>query len=139
MRSVVCLSAVSLLLLSACAKDPGPVALGTLERDRLELPAEAHEPIVELHVHEGDHVTEGQVLLKLEDINGNAQVAMLKAQVSNAQHRLDELTRGPRSEDILEARAELAGAEARLDSASKEYDRQRELVQRKLTSQATVD
>jgi HlyD family secretion protein len=140
MRSATWLGALSMLLLTACAKDPGPdVALGTLERDRLELPAEAHEPIIAINVHEGDHVTEGQVLLKLDDLNGNARVASLRAQVSGAQHRLDELIRGPRSEDILEARAELAGAEARLDSASKEYDRQRELVQRKLTSQAAVD
>ena len=140
MRSAMWLGALSMLLLTACAKDPGPdVALGTLERDRLELPAEAHEPIIAINVHEGDHVTEGQVLLKLDDLNGNARVASFRAQVSGAQHRLDELIRGPRSEDILEARAELAGAEARLDSASKEYERQRELVQRKLTSQAAVD
>ncbi|HKE43587.1 MAG TPA: HlyD family efflux transporter periplasmic adaptor subunit [Steroidobacteraceae bacterium] len=140
MRNPAGFAALLVLLLAGCSGDPdAQVALGTLERDRLELPAEAHEPIIEVHVREGDHVAQDQVLLKLDDVNGNAQVANLRAQASGAQHRLDELTRGPRQEDILEARADLAGAEAQLENASKEFERAKELVQRKLTSQSTVD
>ncbi|HZF26601.1 MAG TPA: HlyD family efflux transporter periplasmic adaptor subunit [Steroidobacteraceae bacterium] len=140
MRELASLGAISLLALVGCNGSQTPdVALGTLERDRLELPAEAHEPIVEVHAREGDHVTAGQVLLRLDDANGTAQVASLKAQASGAQHRLDELIRGPRAEDILEARARLAGAEAQLESESKEYERVREMVARKLTSQSSLD
>ena len=130
----------ALLVLTGCNGDESSnVALGTLERDRLELPAEAHEPVIEILASEGEHVTEGQVLLRLDSMNGAAQVASLKAQANGAQHRLDELIRGPRAEDILEARARLAGADAQLESESKEYERVRELVQRKLTSQSSLD
>jgi HlyD family secretion protein len=131
---------VVLLALTGCnGEQSSDVALGTLERDRLELPAEAHEPVIEILAGEGEHVTEGQVLLRLDGVNGAAQVASLKAQASAAQHRLDELIKGPRAEDILEARARLAGAEAQLEGESKEYERVRELVQRKLTSQSSLD
>jgi HlyD family secretion protein len=131
---------VALLALTGCnGEQSSDVALGTLERDRLELPAEAHEPVIEILAREGEHVTEGQVLLRLDGVNGAAQVASLKAQASAAQHRLDELIKGPRAEDILEARARLAGAEAQLEGESKEYERVRELVQRKLTSQSSLD
>jgi HlyD family secretion protein len=78
-------------------------------------------------------------LVKLDSANGQAQVAGLKAQASAAQHRLDELIRGPRAEEILEARAQLASAEAQLESENREYERLRELLQRKLTSPSSVD
>ena len=43
-----------LLVVAGCSPGDDAVLLGTLERDRLELVAEAHEPIVELLVREGD-------------------------------------------------------------------------------------
>src|SRR5262245_66116830 len=93
------LATIVMLALAACGGDEASnVALGTLERDRLELPAEAHEPVIEILVGEGEHVSEGQVLLRLDTVNGLAQVANLKAQASEAQHRLDELIKGPRAE-----------------------------------------
>lgn len=128
------------LLLAGCNGNGTPdVALGTLERDRLELPAEAHEPIIEVLAVEGEHVSQGQVLVKLDDSNGQARVSSLRAQASAAHHRLDELIRGPRAEEILEARAQLASAEAQLESENREYQRLRELLQLKLTSSSSVD
>ena len=53
------------LAAAACGGDGG-VLLGTLERDRIELIAEAREPIVEVAVREGDAVAEGQLLLRLD-------------------------------------------------------------------------
>ncbi len=140
MRSAaVCCALGGLVLVGCSGKGVPDVALGTLERDRLELPAEAHEPIVEVLVHEGDHVAERQVLIRLDKANGTSRVEGLRAQANQAQHRLDELIRGPRAEEILQARARLDGAQAQLESESKEYDRVRELVQRRLTSQSSLD
>jgi HlyD family secretion protein len=134
------LAVIVVLALGGCgAEQSSDVALGTLERDRLELPAEAHEPVIEILVGEGEHVSAGQVLLRLDSVNGTAQVANLKAQASEAQHRLDELIKGPRAEEILEARANLAGAQAQHEHDSKEYERIRELVPRKLASQSSLD
>jgi HlyD family secretion protein len=140
MRSAALCWALGGVVLAGCNGNGVPdVALGTLERDRLELPAEAHEPIVELLAVEGEHVAQGEVLVKLDSANALAQVASLKAQASGAQHRLDELIRGPRAEEILEARAQLASAEAQLESENREYERLRELLQRQLTSPSSVD
>ncbi len=132
--------ALSTSLLAACSGgDEEAVALGTLERDRIELTAEAHEPIVAVEVTEGDRVTAGQVLVKLEAGAIAKQLASARASASAARNRLAELTRGPRLETILEARARLEGAEAALDSESREYQRLRELVSKRLISQSALD
>ncbi len=134
------LLAVAVALLAACSGDADDaVALGTLERDRIELTAEAHEPVVAVAVAEGDRVAAGQVLVKLEPGAIARQLASARANASAARNRLAELTRGPRLETILEARARLEGAEAALDSEAREYQRLGELVSRRLVSQSALD
>lgn len=115
------------------------VALGTLERDRLELPAEANEPIIEVMVHEGESVAASQPLLQLDRANAGERRAALQAQVGVARHRLTELVHGPRSEEVLEARARLEAAQSQLETEASEYNRVKELVERKLTSQSSLD
>ena len=101
---------IALAALAACGESPDTqVALGTLERDRLELPAEANEPIVAIMVHEGQAVIKNDALLQLDRTNAAERRAELEANVSVARHRLTELVHGPRSEEVLEARARLEG------------------------------
>ncbi|HJS21975.1 MAG TPA: HlyD family efflux transporter periplasmic adaptor subunit [Steroidobacteraceae bacterium] len=115
------------------------VALGTLERDRLELPAEANEPIVAIMVHEGEAVTKNQPLLQLDGAQAAERRAELEANVGVARHRLTELVHGPRTEEVLEVRARLEGAQSAHQTAQSEYNRAIELVARKLISQTEVD
>src|SRR5688572_14831760 len=92
-------------LLSACANDDTPPRLvGTLERDRIEIIAESAEPIVTLGVREGEHVTEGQELLRQDVALATARAAQVDAQVQQARHRLTELEKGARVEEIDQAR-----------------------------------
>ena len=49
----------TLLLAAGCAKEQPVEVHGTVERDRLEIIAESNERIVEIVVHEGDHVQAG--------------------------------------------------------------------------------
>lgn len=131
---------LALAMLAGCGgSGDRDVALGTLERDRLELPAEANEPIIEVLVHEGAIVAAGQILLKLDPARGTANLASLRAQAGVARHRLTELVRGPRAEEVLEARARFAGAESQLQTESNEYIRQQELLAQQLTSPSAVD
>jgi HlyD family secretion protein len=128
------------LLVAGCGNGGDSQAvLGTLERDRLELPAESHEPIVEIAVREGDGVEAGRILLRLDGASASARLANLQAQAGVARHRLTELIHGPRAEEVLEARARLAGAEGELQTASSEYSRQQELLAKNLTSASAVD
>ena len=116
------------LLAAACGRDPAAIpAVGTLERDRLELVAESDEPIVEQLVREGDPVEAGAPLLRLDERRLGAQVARAQATRNEAAARLAELERGPRAERIREARARLVGAESAVANSEREYERSRAL------------
>jgi HlyD family secretion protein len=128
------------LALAACSQDPADLpSLGTLERDRLELIAEADEPIVEVAVQEGDHVEAGALLVRLDGGRIAAQALRARSTRDEARARLDELQRGPRSEEIAEARAQLAGAEGTLRTATRELARAQELERADVASRSRLD
>lgn len=108
------------LLLSACGRDDALPLPGTLERDRIELVAEDQEPIVNIAVHEGDHVKAGQLILQLGDIR---YLALL----GQAQAARDQ------------AAARIPGARATLADAQKEYDRTEALARQHNASQSSLD
>lgn len=130
----------ALLALTACRNNrQDSVALGTLERDRLELIAEAPEPIAEIGVREGDHVSAGQVVVRLDDVQFKAQLAQAAGVRDRTQARLAELLRGPRPERIAEARAQLAGAEGALVTAERELQRARVMRRSGVDTPAGLD
>ncbi len=129
-----------LMLLAGCGGDDSALPLvGTLERDRLELIAEARERIVEIRVAEGERVGEGQLLARLETALYEARLAEAKAEARRAQGRLAELVRGPRRERIDQARARLRGAREHLSIQQKEFERMRELREDRVASAADMD
>jgi HlyD family secretion protein len=113
--------------------------LGTLERDRLELIAESNEPIVEVAVREGDAVQAGQTLMRQELGSMQARLDQAVAARNVAEHRLAELVKGPRAQEIIEARAALESARSTLETETNEYQRTVDLVARKLVSQSALD
>lgn len=127
------------LALAACGGGDAGRLLGTLERDRLSLVAESQEPITEVLVREGDRVAAGQLLLRLDPAAIDTQLAQARAAVSRAQGALAEQVTGPRREEILAARARLAGAQARLEAAGHEFARVDALVRQRLLAQADLD
>lgn len=135
-----CLLILLALPLAACEIDQAALPLvGTLERDRLELVAEANERILELLVREGDEVTEGQLLMRLDASVRAAEVKVASAARDREAERLAELVRGPRQERIREARARLAGARENLVIQTSEFERFMRLVERDLASDSDVD
>lgn len=127
------------LAVAACAQQDEAVLLGTLERDRLELVAEAHEPIVEALAREGERVEAGALLMRLDPVATDARLEQARADVARARAVLAEAVSGPRREQVLAARAALAGAQARLEAAGSEFDRVESLVRRALLPQAELD
>ena len=107
---------------AACSKQP-PQALGTLEYDRITLPAPAAERIVAIEVREGEQVSAGQALLQLDPAHTRSELAVAQAQVRQQHEVLAELETGPRVEDIDRARANLAAAQAQAREARAYYDR----------------
>lgn len=79
---------------------------------RLSLPTGG--VVTELLVGEGDQVTEGQVLLRLDARRQAAAVAQVEAQLQRAQSALAEVQAGPRPAELDAARAAVEAAEAQL-------------------------
>lgn len=132
------LSPLLLIFLAACNNTPQPV-VGTLERERLALAAPQTEIVADWLIAEGDHVAANTPLLQLDKSRQQATVMRLTALHDQAKNHLDELLNGPRHEDIRAARAELAGAEARLQDAAAQLTRTRELVASGVRSAAELD
>ena len=125
--------------LCACSAGDDLFAVGTLERDRLDLVAEASEPVVERAVEEGAYVEAGALLLQLDPATHAARVAQAQAARARAAARLAELVRGPRHEQIAEGRARLQGAEGGLLTARRELERVKQLVARNVASEDQLD
>ena len=82
-------------LLAGCVQST-PTALGTLEWDRITVPAPAAEVIATVEVREGQQVKAGAVLMQLDPARGDAQFAAAQADTARAQAQLEELKIGPR-------------------------------------------
>ncbi len=132
--------ALGLAALPACRGETAPApSVGTLERERVELVAEANEPIVEIAAREGDRLSAGQRVLRLDDTRVRADVEQAEAQRAQAAARLAELVRGPRAERIAEARARLAGAESAVANARRDVERNRALARQDYASASRMD
>lgn len=127
------------VLLLACEARRGDQALGALEWDRIELVATAAEPVVSIDVLEGQRLSKGDRLLQLDPAKALAELKRLVAVRQQSEARLAELIRGPREEEIAEARARLEGAKSRLWEAEVSLERTRVLAQQKLTSKSGLD
>lgn len=126
------------LALAACS-DGSDALLGTLERDRVELVAEAQETILEVAIREGEAVKSGQLLLRLDPASAAARLEQARGNALAAERRHAELVAGARREQVAEARAVVAGATARAVTESREFDRVEKLVADRLLPDSTLD
>ena len=126
--------------LVACSGTENPnIVVGELASDRVELVSESSEPIVAIHVAEGDAVTTGTRLVEQDSRRAAARLAEAEAALAQTQARLDELVRGPRAEQITAARANVEGATQDLQFRESEMERTREVHARGLASPDALD
>lgn len=130
--------AAAMLVLAACRAD-APQALGTLEWDRVTLPAPVAEKIVRIDVREGQQVVAGAPLLQLELTRTQSQLAAAQAQATQRREALAELRAGPRGEAIAQARASRAAAQAQARDADAYYARLQPLGRQRLVAASEVD
>lgn len=121
-RATSAACAAIVVFVAACGGERASV-VGTLERDRLELVAEANEPIVEIAVAEGARVEAGQLVLRLAAERLQAQREAADQRTALAEARLDEALHGARVEDVARARARFEGARDALATAEREAAR----------------
>jgi len=127
------------VLLAGCQGNTPIDVVGTLEWDRVELTADAAESIIAIEVLEGEAVTAGQILVRLDGRRVQARLDEARALLAQHAARLAELQRGPRAERIVQARATLAGAEGTLEVAIHELNRVRPLVEKQLLTPQDLD
>ncbi len=114
-------------------------ALGTLERDRIELAADSNEPIEEIYVTEGQRLSVGDLILRQNAARAQAALARARAEEQIARAALAEAEQGPRAQAIDQARARLQAARSAQATAQHELQRQKSLVERNFATQSNVD
>lgn len=129
----------SALLLAGCVRHDESTLPGTLERDRVELVADANEAIVSLPFAEGATVKIGDVIVVQDRALSIADLDAARAQLAEAEARAEELKNGPRNTTIRAGIARRDTARVQRDSAVRERDRLLGLVARSLVSQQEAD
>lgn len=95
--------------------------------------------LTEMRLEEGEAVTAGTVLARLDDRPFQDDIQAARASVALRQAELDELVAGPRPAEIAQARATVAEREAELANARLVYERTQELREGGNAAQATLD
>jgi HlyD family secretion protein len=139
MKHINCLGPVLLLLLGACDNSEDTFMVGTLERDRVEVSVESSEPITAIHVQDGQMISTGDLILEQDPARFERVLAQQVALRDQAAARLAELERGPRTETIREARAQLESTRSSAKNAAASLKREQELFARKLSNQSKLD
>jgi len=139
MKHKIWFFAVLPLILSACDNSEKSFMVGTLERDRVEVTVESNEPIIAIHVQDGQMLKTGDLILEQDPARLERILAQQVALRDQAAARLAELERGPRTETIREARAQLESARASKLNAAANLVRAKEMFERNLSDQSTLD
>jgi HlyD family secretion protein len=90
-------------------------------------------------VEKGDRVREGDILVRLEDDEYQAQLQQAKGQLAMLQARLDEATNGSRPEEIAQALANVESSKADLQNAKVTLDRAKSLVAENVAPRQSLD
>jgi HlyD family secretion protein len=73
--------------------------------------------LAELFVQQGDRVTKGQLIARMENNETEAQLIQARARVARAEAKLEAARTGNRAEEIAQAEARVRQAEARVNEA----------------------
>ena len=96
---------------------------GNVDLREVDVAFNNSERIVSIQVQEGDRVRQGQLLARMDTSRLAPQLAQAEAQAAAQQANLDKLRRGNRPEEIAQARANVAAAQADAISATQKYQR----------------
>jgi HlyD family secretion protein len=118
------------------------VLYGNVDLRQVALPFNNSERIAEVFVQEGDRVLRGQVLARLDTSRLQPQVVQAEAQVAAQRQVVERLRKGSRPEEVAQARATVASAQADAANARRQYERLKGLSERsagRIVSQQDVD
>jgi HlyD family secretion protein len=114
-------------------------ASGTVEATDADLGFQLAGRVLEITVEEGDAVTAGTVLARLEARELDAAVEVARAQLEAAEARLVELERGARPQEVVTAEAVVRAAATRAEEARTERGRATTLFEGGAISRQALD
>ncbi len=106
---------------------------------RIEVAAKVVGKVKWIGVDKGDRVREGDVMVRLEDDEYQAQLEQAKGQLATLQAKLDEALHGSRPEEIAQALANLDSSKADLDDARVSLNRLKSELGEGLVARQAVD
>jgi HlyD family secretion protein len=112
---------------------------GTIEATQVDVSVKITGRILQRLVKEGDRVTRGQVLVRLDDSELAADVRRLDAALRSAQSTLRDLQKGARPQEVEDARAAVTSAEATRTMTERDYQRTEQLFKQNLIAAQDVD
>ena len=140
---------IATLALAACTEKPPDNLLrasGHVEATDVQVAPEVGGRLIELRVDEGDRVTAGDLIARVDTRDTELQAQRLRAERAGADAQLRLLQAGSRAEDIRQAQAQVDAAaadvtaiEADLDSAAVDLKRFEALLAKNAGSQKQRD
>ena len=121
----------------------GPITLTAggyiVAHHTIEVSSKVVGKVVWVGVEKGDRVKEGQVLVRLDDSEYQAQLNQAKANRAALEAKLKELEAGSRPQEIAASRAAVEQAEADYKNAELTLSRTRDLYKQNITSRSQLD
>jgi len=121
--ALLILAAAAWFFMRPHASDDALVLYGNVDIRQVSLAFEGSERVAQMRVEEGDRVTEGQVLAVLDTRTLALQADQARAQAGAREQALLRLRNGSRPEEIDQAKAQLAAAQADADLAARQLER----------------
>ncbi len=115
------------------------VLYGNVDYKEIELAFLDSGRIEAIYVEEGDSVTKGQTLAKLEIKRLEDNIAILKAKSEQAKANLEKVENGARPEEITQAQALVEAAKAQAIFATSQYHRLEELYKKNGASKSDYE
>ena len=139
---VVAIAALALVLFLALRSDGesgGLEASGTVEATEADLGFNVPGRIAMISAREGDAVSRGDVLARLDVAELEARRAAAAAQAEGARALLSELEAGTRREEVAQAGAAVRSASGRSEDARRDVERARTLFEGGAISREALD
>ena len=106
---------------------------------KIEVASKVNGRVAWIGVDKGDKVKAGQVVVRLETDEYEAQLRQQKGNLANLRARLDEQKNGSRPEEVAKARADGDQAQADLENAKVTLDRTKQLSAEGVVSKQSYD
>ncbi len=133
------LATLALFTLGSCAKPVGVRGHGTIEIDEIDVASLVGGRVARLAVDEGDSVRAGDTLAVLDRGEVGAALTAQMAQAQKAAAQYQDMRSGPRTPEIISARAEQAAANSAVEITEREFQRMQELMINHVISASELD